>query len=81
MFESFKRSVDYVTPAIKEATVRERAMMGSKSISGNLKRRRDTTPTANIDEGNKDYFFAKYLTSPELLDLEVLTLFPPNCHV
>lgn len=45
--------------------------MGSKanSGSGSLKRRRE--PEAIIDTAHQGYFFAKYLTSPELLDLEV----------
>lgn len=61
-------------PVIKEATVRERAMMGSKSVIGNLKRKRDATPSTTLDERTQEYFFAKYLTSPELLDLEVSLL-------
>ena len=71
--ESFKESVNKVIPVIKEATVRERAMMGSKSVVSGSKRKRDATPSSTLDEGTQGYFFAKYLTSPELLDLEVST--------
>ncbi|KAH8119730.1 THO complex subunit 1 transcription elongation factor-domain-containing protein [Phellopilus nigrolimitatus] len=74
--ESFKSAINAVMPVIKEATVKERAMMGSKTVAGNLKRKRETTPTSTMDEGNSKYFFAKFLTSPELLDLEIAdTLF------
>ena len=59
-----------VLPVIKEATAKERALMGSKANhSTSLKRRRE--PEVNIDSANHGYFFAKYLTSPDLLDLEV----------
>lgn len=70
-FEAFKESINRVIPVIKEATAKERALMGSKanSGSGSLKRRRE--PEISIDPVNHGYFFAKYLTSPELLDLEV----------
>lgn len=60
-------------PIIKDANAKERALMGSKSHhagpSGPLKRKRD----AGASEGSSssEYYFAKYLTSPELLDLEV----------
>lgn len=69
--ESFKESVNMVMPVIKEATVRERAMMGSKSVVGNLKRKRDAAPIATMEDKTQEYFFAKYLTSHELLELEV----------
>jgi len=58
-------------PVIKEATVRERAMMGSKSVVGNLKRKRDAAPIATMEDKTQEYFFAKYLTSHELLELEI----------
>lgn len=65
-------------PVISEATKKERAMMGSKSVGGSLKRKRDDSDgngTADVNGphsgGGGDYFFAKFLTSPELLDLEV----------
>jgi THO complex subunit 1 len=66
--ESFKGAVNAVLPVISEATKKERAMMGSKSVSGALKRKRDLEVG---DDASRDYFFAKFLTSPELLDLEV----------
>jgi aldose 1-epimerase len=62
-----------VLPYIKEANVKERAMLGSRSGSGtagSLKRKRDSEAT---ESGSIDYFFAKFLTSPELLELEVKT--------
>jgi hypothetical protein len=59
-------------PVIKEATAKERAMMGSRSGPGafgavGLKRKREPEEESNSNE----YFFAKFLTSPDLLDLEV----------
>ena len=85
-FPAFKESVNKVLPFIKEATAKERAMMGNKSVSGNnnnlaplssqtlitagSKRKRDAAE--GVDESSlKSYFFAKFLTSPDLLDLEV----------
>lgn len=61
-----------VLPVIKEATAKERALMGSKTSSGqygSLKRKRESEGVE--DNAGGDYFFAKYLTSPELLELEV----------
>ena len=62
-----------VLPVIKEATAKDRALMGSKSnhasSSGPLKRKRE--PGATESSAKSEYYFAKYLTSPELLDLEV----------
>lgn len=61
-------------PVIKEATAKERAMMGSRTGAGSansLKRKRNPDEENNSNE----YFFAKFLTSPDLLDLEVF-----NCH-
>ena len=58
-------------PFIKEATAKERAMMGSRSGAGaasTLKRKREPEEETNLSE----YFFAKFLTSPDLLDLEVM---------
>lgn len=69
-FANFKTAVGAVIPVIKEATVKERAMMGSKAVVGS-KRKRETTPLNPTDESMRNYFFAKFLTSPELLDLEV----------
>jgi hypothetical protein len=63
--------VNKVLPYIKEANVKERAMLGSRSgtgAAGSLKRKRDSEAT---ESGSIDYFFAKFLTSPELLELEV----------
>lgn len=54
---------------IKEATARERLLMGSKANHTSLKRRRE--PEIGLETVGQDYFFAKYLTSPDLLDLEV----------
>lgn len=62
--------MDKVLPVIKEATAKERAMMGSRAgpSSSTLKRKREP----EVEEtSNGDYFFAKFLTSPDLLDLEV----------
>ena len=70
-FEEFKEAVNKVMPFIKEATAKERAMMGSRSSAGaaaTLKRKREPEEETNSNE----YFFAKFLTSPDLLDLEVL---------
>ncbi|OCH90556.1 hypothetical protein OBBRIDRAFT_887644 [Obba rivulosa] len=72
VFPQFKESVNKVLPVIKEATTKERALMGSKTHAGggaSLKRKRE--PEAAEDNAGKEYFFAKYLTSPELLDLEI----------
>ncbi|KAI0640295.1 UDP-glucose 4-epimerase [Trametes polyzona] len=73
-FPAFKENVNKVLPVIKEATAKERALMGNKSnhasagSSSPLKRKRE--PAAE-GPGHSEYYFAKYLTSPELLDLEV----------
>jgi len=59
---------------IKEATAKERAMMGSRGGVGGsntLKRKREPDEETN---SNNEYFFAKFLTSPDLLDLEVRSL-------
>ncbi|KAA1471600.1 UDP-glucose 4-epimerase [Dentipellis sp. KUC8613] len=69
----FKEAVNKVLPVIKEATAKERAMMGSRSgasVSNHLKRKREAEPGED-ETGNKDYFFAKFLTSPDLLELEI----------
>ena len=61
---------------IKEATAKERAMMGSRNLAGtaaSLKRKREPEPEVEGEETNlSKYFFAKFLTSPDLLDLEVI---------
>lgn len=65
-FDQFQENLQKVLPVIKEATAKERA--GASS----LKRKRD----ALSEEGASNYlnepFFPKFLTSPDLLDLEVL---------
>ncbi|PPR06601.1 hypothetical protein CVT24_001786 [Panaeolus cyanescens] len=69
-YQEFKDAVIKVLPIIKEATAKERAMMGSRSSSSGtngLKRKREPEEGTN----NNDYFFAKFLTSPDLLDLEI----------
>lgn len=71
-FGEFKDAVDKVLPVIKEATTKERAMMGNRGASGassNLKRKRE--PELGEASNNSEYFFAKFLTSPDLLNLEI----------
>ncbi|KAJ3829202.1 THO complex subunit 1 transcription elongation factor-domain-containing protein [Lentinula raphanica] len=78
-FGQFQDAVDKVLPVIKEATVRERAMMGvgrsaSTMGSATLKRKRSQDEEMTTEKPNgktAEYFFAKFLTSPELLDLEL----------
>ena len=72
-FTDFKESVGKVLPVIKEATAKERAMMGSRAGAngGTIKRKREPGEESNFNE----YFFAKFLTSPDLLDLEVRNFF------
>ncbi|KAI6133645.1 THO complex subunit 1 transcription elongation factor-domain-containing protein [Pisolithus croceorrhizus] len=68
----FKEAVDKVLPVIKEATTKERAMMGNRAASGQthtLKRKRETE--TGEETNSSDYFFAKFLTSPDLLSLEL----------
>ncbi|KAF8433465.1 UDP-glucose 4-epimerase [Boletus edulis BED1] len=70
-FENFKQAVEKVLPVIKEATTKERAMMGNRAStnqSGPLKRKRDEP---GEETNTSDYFFAKFLTSPDLLNLEI----------
>jgi hypothetical protein len=70
-FPEFKTAVGKVLPVLKEANAKERLMMGSKAVAssnGSLKRKRDVEST---DETVEEYFFAKFLTNPDLLDLEV----------
>lgn len=74
-FAEFKSAVADVMPILKEATTKEKLMMGSKVVANTLKRKRDATPTPSVDTGDSKYFFAKFLTSPDLLDLEV-SVFP-----
>ena len=66
-----------VLPVIKEATAKERAMMGSRAGPNGipLKRKREPEEESNFNE----YFFAKFLTSPDLLDLEVRIVVSSFC--
>jgi len=69
-YKDFKDAIAKVLPIIKEATAKERAMMGSRGSStavNGVKRKRELEEGTN----NNEYFFAKFLTSPELLELEV----------
>lgn len=79
-FAEFKDAVDKVLPVIKEATTKERAMMGNRGASGassSLKRKRE--PELGEASNNSEYFFAKFLTSPELLNLEVYARLFQTC--
>ncbi|RDB19505.1 THO complex subunit 1 [Hypsizygus marmoreus] len=69
-FPQFKESVNKVLPVIKEATAKERLMMGSRSNAGAASLKRKREPDAEEVAVN-EYFFAKFLTSPDLVDLEV----------
>lgn len=74
-FGEFKDAVDKVLPVIKEATTKERAMMGNRGASGangSLKRKRE--PELGEASNNSEYFFAKFLTSLDLLNLEVYAI-------
>lgn len=79
----FKESVNKVMPVIKEATIKERALMGSKTLhaSNNVSLKRKREPETIIESKREDYFFAKYLTSPDLLELEVRTLLQGGIHL
>ncbi|KAJ3749878.1 THO complex subunit 1 transcription elongation factor-domain-containing protein [Lentinula detonsa] len=78
-FAQFQDAVDKVLPVIKEATAKERAMMGAGRSAttmspATLKRKRghdEETITEKPNGKPAEYFFAKFLTSPELLDLEL----------
>ncbi|KAI0275419.1 THO complex subunit 1 transcription elongation factor-domain-containing protein [Gloeopeniophorella convolvens] len=75
-FNEFQEAVNKALPVIKEATVKERALTGSRSVmtgaaaANPLKRKRETDSPTEQTAGN-EYFFAKFLTSPDLLDLEI----------
>ena len=75
-FGEFQEAINKVLPVIKEATAKERALTGSRTVmtgaaaANPLKRKREVEPAAEQTTG-KEYFFAKFLTSPDLLDLEV----------
>jgi hypothetical protein len=72
----FQEAVNKVLPVIKEATVKERALTGSRTVmtgaaaANTLKRKREAD-LATDQAPATEYFFAKFLTSPDLLDLEV----------
>lgn len=72
-FNDFKQAVEKVLPVIKEATTKERVMMGNRALAGHhpgpLKRKRDAE--SGEETSTSDYFFAKFLTSPDLLSIEV----------
>jgi hypothetical protein len=62
-------------PVIKKATAKERAMMGSRGVAAtgaSLKRKRDLDSEESI---SNEYFFARFLISPDLHDLEVSSSF------
>ena len=75
-FGEFQEAVSKVLPVIKEATVKERALTGSRTVmtgaaaANTFKRKREAEAVTEQTSG-KEYFFAKFLTSPDLLDLEV----------
>ncbi|KAI9459644.1 THO complex subunit 1 transcription elongation factor-domain-containing protein [Lactarius psammicola] len=76
-FNEFQDAVNKILPVIKEATAKERALTGSRTVmtgaaaANPLKRKRESEPAAEPATTGKDYFFAKFLTSPDLLDLEI----------
>src|SRR5260221_14742107 len=63
-FGEFQEAVNKVLPVIKEATVKERALTGSRTVMSGaaaanpLKRKRETGAAAEQNFG-KEYFFAK----------------------
>ncbi|KAJ7754993.1 THO complex subunit 1 transcription elongation factor-domain-containing protein [Mycena maculata] len=69
-FNEFKDAVNKVIPVIREATAKERAMMGSRA-GGSVSLKRKREPDADESSIVTEYFFAKFLTSPDLLDLEI----------
>ena len=76
--DDFKKNVDKILTTLSEATKRDRQSSGNKVImtsSVGMKRKRDDEGEACGDTGptsdTTDYFFAKFLTSPDLLDLQV----------
>jgi hypothetical protein len=69
-FAEFSDAVNKVLPVIKEATAKERAMMGSRAGGGAASLKRKREPDSEETTVN-EYFFAKFLTSPDLIDLEV----------
>ncbi|KAJ7150385.1 THO complex subunit 1 transcription elongation factor-domain-containing protein [Mycena filopes] len=69
-FDEFKEAVTKVIPVIREATAKERAMMGSR-VGGSVSLKRKREPDPEESGPVTEYFFAKFLTSPDLLDLEI----------
>lgn len=78
-FVTFKDSVNRVLSVVKEATAKERALMGSKVSSGPGSQKRRREPEVTVDTSNQGYFVAKYLTSPFLLELEVRAFDVDDC--
>lgn len=74
MFKAFQLSVNAILPILSEASKKERTLAGSKA---GAKRKRESQdpqeikPSFTRREQHKDYAFAKYLSSPELLELEI----------
>jgi hypothetical protein len=73
-FPTLKQNVDKVLPVIKEASAKERAMMGSKSLGTRTRKREDELT-------QRSYFLAQFLPSPDLFDLEVCFRLPPVMFV
>jgi hypothetical protein len=72
-FKCFQYAVNNVLPILSDATKKERTFAGSKAVAGN-KRKREVTeePSQPSRLGpGQHYMFAKYLTSPELLELQI----------
>ncbi|ESK93415.1 udp-glucose epimerase [Moniliophthora roreri MCA 2997] len=72
-FAEFKVAISKILPVLKEANAKERLMMGSKAAvpAPGSKRKREREQDEDEGEATEEYFFAKFLTSPELLDLEI----------
>jgi hypothetical protein len=71
-FDKFKAAVNSVLPVISEANKKERLLMGSKAKIGSAGAKRKREPLVETPADYRhDYFFAKFLTSPDLLELEV----------
>lgn len=78
-FPAFKKSVEAVLAVLIEATKKEQAMMGSggkgQASSGSKRKFADTQDMAEDTTTGQKYFFAKYLTSPDLLEFEVSSIY------
>ncbi|CAG7854144.1 SubName: Full=Related to nuclear matrix protein p84 {ECO:0000313/EMBL:CCA68937.1} [Serendipita indica DSM 11827] len=75
MFKAFQHAVNKILPILSEATKKERMLAGSKTLAGS-KRKRDVEMDVQkvsytVQDEHADYAFAKYLSSPELLELEI----------